>query len=68
MSVFNPNDALIVSWDFTHGKDSDILLVGRRIPMEPIGHRVEVINAFQGDEARAVFEMLTRKKEAPNGN
>lgn len=53
------NGAFIVSWDFSNGKDNDILLVG-----QPEGKKMNVINAFQGKEARDIFEKLsTVKKE-----
>jgi hypothetical protein len=68
MNEFKSNDALIVSWDFTRGEDVGVLIVGRQVPVKPIGHRIEIVNAFQGDDARSVYEMLTKKKEAPNGN
>lgn len=51
--------ALIVSWDFSHSPDKHILLVGRKTPRED----VEVINAFQGEEAHAIYEKLTTKKK-----
>jgi hypothetical protein len=57
--------ALIVSWDFSHGKDYDVLLVGQKKP----GKDVEVINAFKGEEAFEIYEKLTTKKAEvkPNG-
>ena len=62
MSEFESNGSLVISWDFSHGEDVGVLLVGKQVPMKPIGHRIEIINAFQGDEARAVYKMLTKKK------
>lgn len=51
--------AFIVSWDFSNGSDHDILLVG-----QPEGKKMNVINAFQGKEARDIYEKLsTVKKE-----
>ncbi|MBR5862173.1 MAG: hypothetical protein IKZ08_02475 [Bacteroidales bacterium] len=64
MSEFETGGALIVSWDFTRGQDVGVLIVGKQVPMKPIGNRIEIINAFQGDEAIAIYEMLTKKKEA----
>lgn len=53
-------DSVIVSWDFSHDRDKHILLVGHKTPR----HDVEVINAFQGEEAHEIYEKLTtRKKE-----
>ena len=52
--------AVIVSWDFSHDGDKHILLVGRKTPK----HDVEVINAFQGEEAHEIYEkLMTVKKE-----
>lgn len=51
--------ALIVSWDFSHAPDKHILLVGRKTPRAD----VEVINAFQGKEARDIYEKLTTQKK-----
>ncbi len=62
MSEFETNGALIVSWDFTHGEDVGVLIVGKQVPMKPIGHRIEIVNAFQGPDARALYEMLIEKK------
>jgi hypothetical protein len=59
---FESNGALIVSWDFTRGEDVGVLIVGKQVPKKPIGHRIEIVNAFQGDEARAMYNMLTKKK------
>ena len=50
--------ALIVSWDFSHSADKHILLVGRKTPKED----VDVINAFQGQDAHDIYEILTEKK------
>lgn len=49
--------AYIVSWDFSHSKDHDILLVG-----EKTGKNVKIVNAFQGQEARYIFEKLSTVK------
>ena len=58
MSEFETNGAVIVSWDFTHGEDEGVLIVGRQTKGV-----VTVINAFQGKEARDIYEKLTTKKE-----
>ena len=55
----NISDTILVSVDFTHGKDIGVLIVGRKRPNES----VEIINAFQGDEARELYEKLITKKE-----
>lgn len=51
-------DTLLVSIDFTRGEDVDILLVGRKAPtLQPV-----IVNAFQGEEARKIYEMLVTAK------
>lgn len=52
-------DSLIVSVSFTGGDDTGVLLVGRKAP----GAEVEIVNAFQGKEAKELYEKLTTKKE-----
>ncbi len=49
-------DVLLVSIDFTHGsgKDAGVLVVGRRC-----GGKVDIINAFKGEEATGIYEKLT---------
>lgn len=59
MSEFRITDAVVVSWDFSHDRDKHILLVGRKTS----GVDIKVINAFQGEEAHAIYEKLTTKKK-----
>lgn len=54
MLTFNESGIIIVSWDFSNGKDSDILLVGNQRP-----DAVEIINAFEGEEAHELMKKLT---------
>ena len=56
MKDWKTNGAVIVSWDFSHGKDADILLVGKQNKGV-----VDVINAFQGQDARDIYEKLLPK-------
>lgn len=52
--------AFIVSWDFSNDPDHDILLVGQQEK-----RKMNIVNAFQGKEARDIYEKLsTVKKEA----
>jgi hypothetical protein len=51
--------SLIIGYDFTNGKDSDVLIVGRKKPTE----QVEIINAFQGAEAIEMYHKLIMPKE-----
>lgn len=57
----NAHGAFIVSWDFTHGTDKAILLVGNKVD-----GKMDVINAFQGQEAIDIYEKLSKKKESKN--
>jgi hypothetical protein len=53
--------SFIVAWDFTN-EDSGVLLVGQRD-----GKVTNVVNAFQGQEARDIFKLLSgeNKTETP---
>lgn len=53
-------DTLIVSIDFSHGEDVGVLLVGRRVNKD----HTEIVNAFQGAEARDLYTKLITKKPA----
>lgn len=46
--------SVIVSWDFSHGKDVNVLLVGKQT-----NGRVDIVNAFQGEEAEELYKRLT---------
>lgn len=50
-------DSLIISIDTTNGKDNTVLIVGRK----PVGQQVEIVNAFQGEEALKLYSQLTVK-------
>lgn len=54
MKEAKSNGSVIVSWDFSNGFDAGILLVG-----EQKHGRVEVINAFKGEEAYSLYKKLT---------
>lgn len=55
------NDTLLVCLDFSKGKDSGVLIVGRKKPNQS----VEIVNAFQGEEARKMYDLLVKKKGVP---
>lgn len=57
MKDWKTNGAVIVSWDFSNGKDADILLVGKQNKGV-----VDIINAYQGQEARDIYEKLLPEK------
>ena len=50
--------SVIVSWDFSHGDGPGLVLVGKQK-----NGKVEVINAFQGPEAYALWKKLTNSKK-----
>lgn len=54
MKEAKSSGAVIVSWDFAKGFDSGILLVG-----EQKHGKVNVINAFKGNEAYEIYKKLT---------
>lgn len=49
--------SLLVSWDFSHGKDKAILLVGEKNK----GESVDIVNALQGNDAIDLYKKLTTK-------
>ena len=57
MKDWKINGAMIVSWELSHGKDKAVLLVGKQT-----NGKVEVINAFQGQDARDIYEKLLPKE------
>ena len=50
-------DSLIISIDTTNGKDNTVLIVGRKRPTQ----EMEIVNAFQGEEALKLYSKLTVK-------
>ena len=52
------NESLLVGVDFTNGEDVGVLIVGRKRPNQS----VEIINAFQGEEAEELYNKLIGKK------
>ena len=55
--------ALIIGYDFTHGKDKGVLIVGQKGE----GVDAKVINAFQGEDAEKIYKMLTTVKKKEEG-
>ena len=49
--------SVIVSWDFSRGKDTGVLIVGTRKKGE-----VTIVNAFHGNEAEELYYKLTIPK------
>lgn len=53
-------DSCIVAFDCTNGKDNTVLIVGKKKE----GMDVDIINAFQGEEAIELWSKLTTQKGA----
>lgn len=51
-------DSLIISIDTANGRDNTVLIVGRKT----FGQQVEIVNAFQGNEALELYSRLTTVK------
>ena len=49
--------SLIIGVDFSNGKEKSILIVGEKKPNQA----VEIINAFQGEEAEELYKKLVTK-------
>ena len=54
-------DSVIVSLDFSRGKDVGVLIVGSQK-----NGQVDIINAYQGKEAYELYRKLTVKKKGAN--
>lgn len=52
-------DALLIGFDFANGKDHGVLIVGRKNK----GELVDVVNAFQDEEAKRIYDILTTRKD-----
>ena len=51
----NTSGAFIVSWSFEGGRDVGVLIVGKQ--KKP--GDVDIVNIFQGEEAYAIYEILS---------
>ncbi len=52
--------SLIIGYDINHLTDEAVLIVGRK----RMNESVEIINAFQGEEAIELYKKLITKKES----
>lgn len=52
-------DSLLISIVFGKEKDNTVMIVGRK----PVGKPVDIVNAFQGEEAIELWNKLITKKE-----
>lgn len=59
------SESLIIGVDFSENGDTGVLIVGRQT-----NGKVDVINAFQGTDAKELYDKLTTvlKKEKHNGS
>lgn len=62
MDNLRVNECLLVSVDFTKGEDIGVLIVGRQ---EKDG-KVNIVNAFQGQEAVDIYKKLITVKNRKN--
>ncbi len=51
-------DSLLISIDILSGEDKALLIVGKKKPNKP----VEIINAFEGEDAIQLYKRLITKK------
>ena len=51
--------SLIIGYDIDHASDNKVLVIGKRGP----SGSVEIVNAFQGDEAEELYNKLITKQE-----
>lgn len=60
MDNLKVNECLLVSVDFIQGEDTGVLIVGRQHK-----GKVDIVNAFQGQEAIDIYKKLitVKKKE-----
>lgn len=56
-------DVLLVGLDFSKGEDVGVLIVGRKRPNDSF----EIINTFQGEEARWMYNRLITKDKEKGG-
>lgn len=53
-------DSLLIGIDISNGNDTGVLIVGRK----RMNQSVEIINAFQGEEAKELYKkLITPKKD-----
>lgn len=52
-------NSVIVGFDYKKDSDNAVLIVGQKNP----NMSISIINAFQGEEAKQLWEKLTTRKE-----
>lgn len=63
MKKLNVNESLLIGVDFTRGEDTGILIVGRQT-----AGVVNIVNAFQGQEAADIYRKLITVKKGDKNN
>lgn len=56
-------ETLLVGISFSD-EDKGVLIVGKKLP----GRGFDVLNAFWGEEARRIYDILTKKKKEVESN
>lgn len=56
-------DTILVGFDHNHESGNKVLVIGRK----RLNQSVEIINAFQGEEAEELYSRLVTKKVSSNG-
>ena len=54
------SESLIIGVDFSRGVDTGVLIVGKK----RMNQSVEIINAFQGEEAQELYKRLITVKKS----
>lgn len=52
-------DTILIGVDLADNDDTGVLIIGRK----RMNQSVEIINAFQGDEAKELYKKLITKKD-----
>ena len=61
---FHGTGVMLVSWDFTKGRDNDLILVAQKDAKEPGG--LKIVNALSGPEAMDIYKRLVTKVGKPD--
>ena len=61
MNNLKVNECLLVSVDFMQGEDTGVLIVGRQK-----NGKIDIVNAFQGQEAIDIYKKLITVKNKEN--
>lgn len=54
-------ESVVVSFNVSDDPDEELLIVGRKLGGN---YNFDILNAMQGPNARALWELLTKQKEA----